>query len=201
MLEVPDPADADAEFVERLREGDPSAAEEFVARFGARVRLLVGARVRDREAAREVCNDALYAALTALRKGQLREASRLAAFVAGICRNLANNHIRSEMTRPQELPLSPEVAVLDANLEMEARDRFALAEREISRLEPLDRRILTEMLVDGRGAVEIAGRLGVSAEVVRSRKSRALRRIAALMRFRSRNARGTPPSHWSRREP
>src|SRR5258705_3990125 len=122
----PAAASDDAGLVERLRRGDPDAEAEFVARFGSRVRLAIAARVRDREAVREIANDALFAAISAVRKGQLRDGERLAAFVRGICRNLANSHIRSAMARPQEVELSPEVAVGDAEAEMETRERRGL---------------------------------------------------------------------------
>ena len=191
----------DTGLVERLRRGDPDAEAEFVARFGSRVRLAIASRVRDREAVREIANDSLFAAISAVRKGQLREDVRLGAFVHGICRNLANSHIRSAMARPQEVELSPEAAIGDAAAEMEARERRALVERAISRLEPMDRRILTEALADGRGAVEIAGRLGVTPEVVRTRKSRALRRIAAGLRSPSRNRLPTPPTEERTEDP
>jgi len=197
----PTAASGDADLVERLRRGDPDAETEFVARFGSRVRLAIASRVRDREAVREIANDSLFAAITAVRKGQLRDGERLAGFVRGICRNLANSHIRSAIARPPEVELSPEVAVGDAAEEMETRERRAILERAISRLEPLDRRILTEALADGRGAVEIAARVGVTPEVVRARKSRALRRIAAGLRPPSRNPVQTPPREERAEDP
>src|SRR5512143_3141372 len=112
-------AEGDAGLVARLRRGDSAAESEFASRFGSRVRLAIASRVRDREAVGEIANDALFAAISAVRKGQLREDARLAAFVHGICRNLANNHVRSAMARPQHVELSPEVAVRDAALDLE----------------------------------------------------------------------------------
>src|SRR5258705_11250442 len=91
----PAAASDDAGLVERLRRGDPDAETEFVTRFGSRVRLAIAARVRDREAVREIANDALFAAISAARKGQLRDGERLAPFRRGLCPNPPNNPTRS----------------------------------------------------------------------------------------------------------
>ena len=81
-LPVPPPtlsAEDQTSLVERLRAGDEQADQEFVQLFGGRLRLMIGARIHDRETARDLAQEALLAALSSLRKGGLREAVKLAA--------------------------------------------------------------------------------------------------------------------------
>jgi RNA polymerase sigma-70 factor (ECF subfamily) len=184
---LPAPATDPGTLVERVRQGDAEAESEFAALFAPRVRAMLGVRIRDREAARELANDVLMASLQALRQGQVREPGKLGAFVHGIARNLANNHLRRVTARPLEVPLAPESAITDPTGELEHRDRLARVRRVLAELEPMDRRILTEMLAEGRASVDIAASLGVTPEVVRTRKLRALRRIATLLGLPSRS--------------
>jgi RNA polymerase sigma-70 factor (ECF subfamily) len=54
-------------------------------------------------------------------------------------------------------------------------------------LSAADRQVLTLTLVDGLKPGEIAVQIGATAEVVRTRKSRALKRILEILGGRSRN--------------
>ena len=88
-----------ASLVDRLRAGDGDAENEFAALFGARLRAMITSRIGNREEARDLAQDALVAALRSLRAGQLRDAERLAAFVYGVGRNVANNYLRRRQGR------------------------------------------------------------------------------------------------------
>jgi RNA polymerase sigma factor (sigma-70 family) len=162
----------------RIREGDPAAEEELVRRFGDRIRVFAAMRTRDRETARDLGQEVMIAVLTALRHGQLRELDRVAAFVYGIARNVVNNHLRSGRARQME-PLAPEMAAEtgDPVEDIEAGRRQVLVRGALARLNRADRGILLLTLVDGLKPAEIAFRLGLTAEVVRVRKSRALKKV------------------------
>jgi RNA polymerase sigma factor (sigma-70 family) len=139
---------------------------------------MIAARIHDREAARDLAQDALIAALSALRAGSLREADRLAAFVHGVGRNVANNYLRRRQTAPLEVPLDPE-AIPAADSDVEERDRRAIAARALRSLPATDRQVLGLTLVDGLKPAEIAQRLGEHVDVIRTRKSRALKKVIA----------------------
>ena len=130
-LPVPPPtlsAEDQTSLVERLRAGDEQAEQEFVQLFGGRLRLMIGARIHDRETARDLAQEALLAALSSLRKGGLREAVKLAAFVHGVGRNVANNYLRRQQSGPVEVPLDN-----DATLAAPSReDREDDARRELA---------------------------------------------------------------------
>ena len=179
MPSQPLTAEAQASLVERLRSRDPDAEQELVALFRRRVQVMLEIRLRDREAARDLTQDTLFAAVTALREGKLRDAERLAAFVYGVARNVANNYIRRRQGEPNVAPLDSDMLVADAEQEMLDRAQRALAARALRALPGGDRELLTMTLVEGLKPGEIARRLGLGVDVVRTRKSRALKKIIA----------------------
>jgi DNA-directed RNA polymerase specialized sigma24 family protein len=60
----------------------------------------------------------------------------------------------------------------------------------LAELGPADREVLLLTLVEGLKPGQIATRIGVTADVARTRKSRALKRIMDVLSSRSRNAVG-----------
>lgn len=169
----------------RIGRGDRTAEEEFARRFQGRVLAMLRARLWDQEAARELSGDVLMAAIQALREGKLREPERLAAFTHGIARNMVNNHLRKRAARPREEPLDPEALVADPRADVVREGRLELVRKAVAQLEPTDHRIVTA-LAEGLRSVEIAARLGLTAETVRARKHRALKKIAKLVEDLSR---------------
>ena len=96
----------------RIREGDAAAETELVEQFSDRVRVFIAMRTGDRELARDLSQEVMIHVLTALRRGQLRDAERVGAFVFGITRNVVNNHFRG-VQRERFRPLPPELAGSD----------------------------------------------------------------------------------------
>jgi len=170
-------ADAQSALAARLATGDAAAEEEFVLLYRPRVLCVLRARLRDWEMARELADEALMGALQALRGGRLQEPSRLSAFVAGTARNVANNHLRARMRQPRPEPLEDEVPGADPVAAMEEAERLELVRRAIAGLDQADRAVLDLTLAQGLKPGEIARRLGLSPDVVRARKSRAIRKV------------------------
>jgi RNA polymerase sigma-70 factor (ECF subfamily) len=174
----------------RVQQGDRSAEEALVRLFEPRVWTLLNARLRDREAARELLTDVLLAVLQAIRSHKLRDGERLAAFVAGTARNVLSNHRRKERRSPTcgalSLEAAPAASAPDAFEEAERREALS---RELCRLEPTDRRILELTLEQGFRPAEIAKNLGLTGDVVRARKSRAIRKIVENVTAASQPAR------------
>ena len=141
---------------------------------------MIAVRIKDRDAAQDLAQEAVVAALAAIKAGQLREPERLAAFVHGVGRNMASNFVRRRQTLPPEAPLDPEaIAAPSPDARIEESDRRALAERALASLGPDERQVLSLTLVDGLKPGAIATRLGLSPDVVRTRKSRALKKVIA----------------------
>jgi RNA polymerase sigma factor (sigma-70 family) len=182
---VPSPEEQSA-LAGRVAAGEAEAEEEFARFYRPRVLCLLRSRLRDWEAARELADDTLMAALQALRAGRVTHAERLSAFVAGTARNIANNFIRSRARQPRSEPLDVDMPGSDPVQELEETDRRTRVREEIARLDTIDRAVLELTLVDGLKPGEIAARLGLSSEVVRARKSRAVRKVIESVQERSR---------------
>src|SRR5258705_12513314 len=85
---------AAAVLARRILAGDRSAEDELVNTYRRGVFVIAVARTRDREAAHDLTQEILIAIIKALREGQLREATKLTAFIQGTARNLINNYLR-----------------------------------------------------------------------------------------------------------
>jgi RNA polymerase sigma-70 factor (ECF subfamily) len=169
-------AEEQADLVARVEAGDQGAEARIAELFAPAIRAM--ARVRSRGSAdpQDVCQDVLIAVITGLRRGQLRDAGRLAAFVAGVARNVISNELRVRRARPAQ-PLEELHAVADLRDEMARRDRTRMLHAALKDVSESDKQVLVLSLVDGLKSGEVASRLGLDAQVVRARKSRALRRL------------------------
>ena len=166
----------------RIGTGDPGAEAELAERFHRRILVMMLFRTRDREAARDLAQETILAVLGALRKGQLREAEKLPGFVQGTARNVLNSFFRDRRQEPPTVELSPEVACFEPADEVENAERSGALREGLDQLEPGDRWILLLTLVEGLKSREIARRLSLSPEVVRTRKSRAVKRLVEHVR-------------------
>jgi RNA polymerase sigma-70 factor, ECF subfamily len=168
--------------VERVAQGDRAAEAQLAEYLTPRIRVMMRAKTRDSELSRDLTQDAVIEVLKALRRGQLREPGRLIAFVHGVARNVANNYVRTRRDDTAHEPLSDLLAQpLD---EADAHERRDLVTRGLAQISPSDREILDLVLLEGLKPGEIAARMGLAPEVVRTRKSRALKRIlTALQRL------------------
>jgi RNA polymerase sigma factor (sigma-70 family) len=167
---------------ERIRQGDTAAETELVHQFAHRVFVMGVVRTHDREAARELVQDVLMAVIGALRKDQLQDADKLPAFVHGTARNLINNRLRNKSQRPQMEPLAEDLAQPRLTEQLEDAERIRLVHEALERLGRDDRRIVWMTLVEGRKPGEIAAALGLTSEVVRTRKLRAVKKVTDLIK-------------------
>jgi RNA polymerase sigma factor (sigma-70 family) len=164
---------------ERIRRGDAAAETELVHEFSRRIFVMGVVRTRDREAARELVQDVLMAVIAALRKGQLRDEDKLPAFIYGTARNLINNRHRDEY--PPMEPLPEDLAETSSIAQHEDAERVQLVHQALERLGQEDRKILWMTLVEGQKPGEIAAVLGLTPEVVRTRKLRAVKKVTELI--------------------
>ena len=179
----------------RVRQGDSSAEEELGVHFHPRILAMAVVRLRDPEAAREIAQEVLLAVLVALREGKVREPEKLPAFVSGTARNLVNNHFRSLREQPNTVALDPETpSAVNAATEAELAEQRRTVRGALEHIDPRDRVILLLTLVEGMNPREIASRVGLSAENVRTRKMRAIRQVTEDLRKLSRKKGQTPLS-------
>ena len=144
------------------------------------MRTLIAICTADRYAAEEIAQKAMVEAICALHEGKAREPERLAGFLHGIARNLSNEYLRRRsLQRVKPVDAAGDAAVIDDA----ERARIDEARRGIERLEQLDRQVLKLSLADGLEPSAIAGKLGITAEGVRQRKSRALKRLLVQLQL------------------
>ena len=165
----------------RIAQGDAAAEAELAERFHGRVRALALARLHNADAALDLAQDPMATVLQALRAGHLREADKLPAFVLGTARNLISNYRRK---RDRGAVPMDDASIRDPPADGDpAQAALAGEERELiraalGRLGVTDRRILLLTLVEDLHPREIASIVGLSAQAVRTHKSRAIKAIA-----------------------
>lgn len=195
LTEGSDDANRWRDLAQRVRVGDSSAEEELSAHFHPRTLAMAVVRLRDPETAREIAQESLLAVLMALRQGKLREPEKLPGFVSGTVRNLINNHFRSLQQQPDPVALDPDIpSSVNLATEAELQEQRRIVREALGRIDSRDRVILLLTLVEGMNPREIAPRLGLSVENVRTRKMRAIRQVTEELQKMSRKKRQTPLS-------
>src|SRR5205823_5491058 len=100
----------------------------------------------------------------------------------GTARNLINNQLRIEGQKPQLEPLPEDLAHAGFAQHLEDDERARLVHHALAEVGEQDRKILLMTLVEGRKPGEIATALGLTSEVVRTRKLRAVKKVTDLIR-------------------
>jgi RNA polymerase sigma factor (sigma-70 family) len=181
-------ASEDTRLALAIGSGDPEAEREFVLRYLPRVRAMLRARLRNSDLAADLVQDVMIESICALRRGQLRDASKLTPFVLAIARNILYSHFSDASRRPESLESPDDLPDLrSVSEDVEVEQRRILAMNAIAQLDPNDKIILHLTLVEGLKPGMIAERLGLSSDVVRQRKVRATRRVAEFVADRSQN--------------
>ncbi|MGD0737732.1 MAG: RNA polymerase sigma factor [Terracidiphilus sp.] len=169
-----------------IARGDPEAERDFALRYLPRIRAMLRARLRNSDLAADLVQDVMIESICALRRGQLRDASKLTAFVLAIARNVLNSHFGDTNRRPESLEFPDDLPDLRSFTEdLESEERRVLAMNAIAKLDPTDKIILHLTLVDGLKPGMIAEKLGLNTDVVRQRKVRATRRVVEFVADRS----------------
>ena len=154
-----------------------------------RVRGMALARTRNPDLARDLTQEALLAVLQSARKGQIRDPERVFAFVCGVARNVINNQRRRTARHPEiSIDHDSEIPALRAEDDHESAERQRIIKGALAELGPDDREVLLLTLVDGMKPGEIAVKTGLTPEVVRTRKSRAIKRVLDVLESWSQNA-------------
>jgi RNA polymerase sigma-70 factor, ECF subfamily len=189
MTRRPSEDDVPPGLPDRILEGNRTAESDLFLFFQPRVYEFVMSRTGDKDLAQELGQDVLMAVIRALRQGKLRQQESLKSYVYGVARNLLNDQLRTR-ARQKVDQMPPDFDLPQPGPRYEDLERQRLTRKAIGELESTDRRILLMILVDGLKAREIAPRIGLSADGVRQRKSRALKKLSALLSPLSRKAEG-----------
>lgn len=162
-----------ADLVGRIVAGEAAAETELVERCGKTLRFLARRHTRSEADAEDLYQETLLVALEKIRRGEVREPERLAAFLRAVVKNLSIQRYRRRqyaVERPaEELPetpaaedVRPEAAPLDALLQRERlhHTRRLLAELTV----PRDREVLFRYYVAEEESARICADLGLDGD-------------------------------------
>ncbi len=86
--------DFEVNLVERMIEGDTTAEEEMVAKFGRGVMFYLRKEVRDAQAAQDLYQETFRIGIEKIRSQKLQNPGRLGAFLFGIARFVVRDYFR-----------------------------------------------------------------------------------------------------------
>jgi RNA polymerase sigma-70 factor (ECF subfamily) len=176
---------SDAEIAGRIRHGDREAEEVFAERYGRCLRAMMLVRARNPADAEDLAQEALLAALEALRAGRISSPDHLGAFVHGVGRHVLANWARRRGRRPEEVSLPEDLRARRSRSRVSCGSVVGRAIRGVAELPTTDRAILVLSYWWQRSGPTIAKLLHLRGDAVRARKSRALRKLAIAVRRRS----------------
>ena len=167
-----------SEAMERFRAGEPDAIRELYREYGGAVHTVAISIVRDRELAADVVQQTFVKAWRAA--ASFERGRAVAPWLYSIARHTAIDTLRSE-ARPTRGGHQPEVEVQVDSESMEATwERFEVR-RAIDTLPQEEREVVRRSHLLGHTHEEIAQQLGVPVGTVKSRSSRAHKRLAAAL--------------------
>lgn len=178
----------DAEYVRRLKDGDPSTEARFSTYFERFLSIKLRARRMDPTFAEDVRQETLYRVLKTLRQGSgVAQPERFGAFVNSVC-----NNVLLELTRKRtggEEPAGETPDVEDGRVDLQAglitQERKRLVAKVLDDLTPKDREILRLVFFEEWDRRKICERLNVDQDHLRVLLYRAKARFQAAYMKRS----------------
>ena len=162
----------------------PIDENQLIEVYRPRVLYFTLRRLRDRATAEDVTQETLLAVIEAVRKNRLKDEAKLGSFVFAVALNMVRKQFRAraragdasaeEETEAVSWLEDPEAALLVE----EQREQVRGALRKLS---SADREVLERCFNDPIPLEELAGKLGISYESLRKRKSRALARLKLIL--------------------
>jgi RNA polymerase sigma-70 factor (ECF subfamily) len=186
------PREVDAELVQAILDGDPSAYRGLVERYQGRVYALICGMVRDREEARDLTQDAFIKAYKNLDRFRLE--SSYYTWLYRIAMNVAIDHIRKMKKRKHEA-FDEGIAARDGDGAIAAaHDRGnpdkALGRKQLSaqifdaldKLSPDHRQVIVLREIEGLSYKEIAETMEIAEGTVMSRLFYARRKLRDVLK-------------------
>lgn len=183
------PSPLDRETLHRVKERDPRAMNRFFEVFFDRVHAYATRLLRDSVLAEDLTQEAFLRMHGAL--DRLDPERDPTPWVFTIVTNTVRDYWRSRSHKAAgrqvslddawELP-SPD-SHLDASVRMEKQEAAAAVRIAMGRVSPADREILLLKTFRELETTEVVEILGISAEAVRQRHSRAVKRLGAALKL------------------
>ena len=168
-------ASSDGQLASKAAAGDDSAFNELVSRYRTRVYHLALSKVRSRETALDLAQDAFVQAYVSL--NTLRESEKFGAWLTGITANICKMHLRRRSEEPMPTEVIDRMSVRWNPLDVDA----AAARDVLNRLPNGTRSAAILYFVEQMTMAETAEFLGVSLHAVKARIRDARTRLQKEM--------------------
>ena len=156
--------------VRRADAGDASAQAELVHRYTRRVSGFVRSIIRQPEAVEDVTQIVFIKMFRRL--GRLRDPAVFESWLFTLARNTSLDFIRRRNCRPNTVAIDDEInQIADTSDSTATREILAALDRALTRLNPIDRTLVTQF-VAGESYGDIAARAGLSLATVKVRLHR-----------------------------
>lgn len=173
----------DGAYVDRLRAGDPSTEQHFVAYFDQLLRIKLRSRTLASDRIEDLRQETYIRVVAALRKeGGIRQPERLGAFVNSICNNVLLEFYRSS-SRSQPLEddhMDIPDKVLDLDGMLATKESAIYVRRILDGMPKRDRDLLRSLFLEEKEKDSICRELGVDREYLRVLVHRAKDKFKSL---------------------
>lgn len=160
----------DGAYVERLREGDPSTEQHFVAYFDQLLRIKLRSRTLASDKVDDLRQETYIRVIAAVRKdGGVRQPERFGAFVNSICNNVLLEHYRaSAKNQPMEdAHMDIPDKVLDLEGMLVTKQSAEQVRRILDEMPKRDRALLRSLFLEEKEKDTICRELGVDRDYLR----------------------------------
>lgn len=157
------------EYVERLREGDPSTEQHFVAYFDQLLRIKLRAKFLPLETVEDLRQETYIRALLQIRRNGVRQPERLGAFVNSICNNVLQEFYRAKnRTSPLDdnYHQKPDPAINQEGLIITAQIKNRVRQ-VLEELPERDRQLLRAFFLEEKEKDEVCIEFGVDRDYFR----------------------------------
>jgi RNA polymerase sigma-70 factor (ECF subfamily) len=173
----------DADYLQRLKDGDGPTEEHFARYFGALVRIKANASLRRSQAVDDVRQETLLRVLRNIRRGDIEHPERFGAYVNTVCSNVMLELFRGDSRWrqfPEESP-EPESREPGGERQLLQDERRNLVRRALEELPLKDRQLLHRIFLDEEDKDTVCREFGVTREHLRVLLHRARGRLRAAM--------------------
>ena len=169
----------DSILVLRCQEGDAKAFAELVMRWQPRLLTHASRLIDDPSGARDVMQEAWLAAMKSLPR--LAEVHAFPKWIYRIVTHKATDWVRNEQRRHRAMHGLSERARAGSGTRPRSGGRIETLKDALTRLEPVQRALITLYYVEGFSTREIGEIVGIPRGTVKSRLHNARNRIRTLM--------------------
>lgn len=174
----------DAEYVLRLRNGDPVTETHFIGYFRQLLRIKLRARYLATDVIDDLQQETFIRVFRALRSEHgIRQPERIGAYVNSVCNNVLQEHYRAQgrNVSTEDADRDPPDKIL--NLEKLAIDQEVneRAQEAVKSLSPRERDLIRKVFFQEMEKDEVCAQLGVSRDYLRVLLHRAIEHLREVL--------------------